>query len=95
MAKRKIKRTPKEIKDDILEYLYEYNQWYMENILRDHVTEILAYGELEANMDICEITDGSGKTIPLDWFVEILYEKIMTNIDNVIACTEEEKEINI
>ena len=84
-------RKPKEIKDDILEYFYEHKQWYMENILRDHVIDILKYSELEADIDVCDITDGSGKTIPLDWFVEILYERIMTNVENVIAATEEKE----
>lgn len=88
-------RKPKEIKDDILEYFYEHKQWYMENILRDHITDILTYGELEADIDICDVTDGSGKTIPLDWFVEILYERIMQNVENVIEATEEVKEMRI
>lgn len=84
-------RKPKEIKDDILEYFYDHKQWYMENILRDHVTDILKYSELEADIDVCDVTDGNGKTIPLDWFVEILYERIMTNVENVIAATEEKE----
>ena len=90
MAKKKIKRTPQEIKEDILEYFCDYKQWYMENILRDHVVDILKDAHLEADIDICEVIDDSGKTIPLDWFVEILYERIMHNIENVVESTPEE-----
>ena len=84
-------RKPKEIKDDILEYFYEHKQWYIENILRDHVTDILKSSNMNADMDICDIVDDNGNTIPLDWFVEILYERIMQNVENVISCTEETK----
>ena len=93
MAKRKIKRTPQEIKEDILEYFCDYKQWYIENILRDHVVDILKDAHLEADIDICEVTDDCGKTIPLDWFVEMLYERIMQNIENVVESTEEEIEV--
>lgn len=94
MAKKVVKRTPREIKDDILEFLYDYEQWYIENTLRDHVVNILK-AHLNADIDTCEIIDDNGKTVPLDWFIEILYERIMTNVENVIACTEETKEIEI
>lgn len=87
-------RKPKEIKDDILKYFYESKQWYMENILRDHVINILKDMGLEADIDICYIIDTSGKTIPLDWFVKILYERIMQNVENVIEATEEKESIN-
>lgn len=93
MAKKKIKRTPQEIKEDILEYFCDYKQWYMENILRDHVVDILKDAHLDADIDVCEVTDDTGKTIPLDWFVEILYERIMQNIENVVESTPEEIEI--
>ena len=93
MAKKKIKRTPQEIKEDILEYFYDSKQWYMENLLRDHVVDILRDAHLEADIDSCDVTDDSGKTIPLDWFVEILYERIMQNIENVVESTEEEIEV--
>lgn len=93
MAKKKIKRTPQEIKEDILEYFCDYKQWYIENILRDHVVDILKYAHLEADIDVCDVTDGSYRTIPLDWFVEMLYERIMHNIENVIESTPEEIEI--
>ena len=82
-------RTPSEIKEDILNYFNDYKQWYVENILRDHVTDILKDTHLEADIDTCEVIDEDGKTVPLDWFIEILYERIMQNIENVIACTEE------
>ena len=93
MAKKKIKRTPQEIKEDILEYFYDSKQWYMENILRDHVVDILKDAHLEADIDSCDVTDDSGKTIPLDWFVEILYERIMHNIENVVESTPEYMEV--
>lgn len=93
MAKKKIKRTPQEIKEDILEYFCDSKQWYMENILRDHVVDILKDAHLEADIDICEVIDDTGKTIPLDWFVEILYERIMHNIENVIESTPEYMEV--
>lgn len=93
MAK-KVKRTPKEIKEDILYFLYDYEQWYIENTLRDHVVDILKT-HLNADIDACEIIDDNGNTVPLDWFIEILYGRIMQNVENVIASTEETKEIEI
>ena len=90
MAKKVVKRIPREIKDDILGFLYDYEQWYIENTLRDHVVDIL-----KVDIDICEVIDDNGKTVPLDWFIEILYTRIMQNVENVIACTEETKEIEI
>lgn len=93
MSKRKIKRTPQEIKEDILEYFYDHKQWYIENILRDHVVDILKHAHMERDIDVCEVIDNCGRAIPLDWFVEILYERIMQNVENVIESTEEEIEI--
>lgn len=82
-------RTPSEIKEDILNYLDDHKQWYTEYMLRDHVTDILKDTLLEADIDTCEVMDENGKTIPLDWFIETLYERIMQDIENVIECTEE------
>lgn len=88
-------RKPKEIKDDILEYFCESKQWYMENILRDHVADILKSASMNTDIDICDVVDDDGNTVPLDWFVEILYERIMQNVENVVASTEEVKEMRI
>ena len=88
-------RKPKEIKDDILEYFCESKQWYMENILRDHVADILKSASMNTDIDICDVVVDDGNTVPLDWFVEILYERIMQNVENVVASTEEVKEMRI
>ena len=34
-------RTPKEIKEGIIQYLFDYKDWYIDNLLREHAEEIL------------------------------------------------------
>ena len=84
-------RTPQEVKEDILEYFYESKQWYMEHLLRDHATDILKSANMEADIDTCEVVDENGRTMPLDYFMEILYERIMQNVENVIEATDEKE----
>ena len=87
-----ILNTTEAVKDDIVQFLNDHYQWYKENLLRDHAETILK----ECNsgpLDECLISDDDGFILPLEIFIEELYELIMINIYNVIETTEIRKEV--
>lgn len=83
-------RTPKEIKEGIIQYLFDYKDWYIDNLLREHAEEILKNNCYIDGYDECIVSDSDGYITSLEDYTEELYCAIIQDIINIIE-TEEER----
>ena len=86
---KKKQRTPKEIKEGIVQYLFDYKDWYIDNLLREHAEEIIKNDSIDG-YDECVISDSDGYVTTLEDYTEQLYCAIMQDVINIIE-TEEER----
>lgn len=85
-------RTPKEIKEGIIQYLFDYKDWYIDNLLREHAEEILKNNCYIDGYDVCIVSDGDGYITSLEDYTEKLYCAIMQDVINIIETEEETEE---
>lgn len=85
-------RTPKEIKEGIIQYLFDYKDWYIDNLLREHAEEILKNNCYIDGYNECIVSDGDGYITSLEDYTEKLYCAIMQDIINIIETEEETEE---
>ena len=83
-------RTPKEIKEGIIQYLFDYKDWYIDNLLREHAEEILKNNYSIDEYDECIVSDSGDYIMPLEDYTEQLYCAIVQDVINIIE-TEEER----
>lgn len=85
-------RKPKEIKEGIIQYLFDYKDWYIDNLLREHAEEILKDDRSIDGYDECDISDSNGYITSLEDYTEKLYCAIMQDVINIIETEEETEE---
>lgn len=85
-------RKPEEIKESIIEYLYDYKDWYIENLLREHAEEILKNSCSIGGYDECMVSDNDDYVTSLEDYTEKLYCAIMQDIINIIETEDETEE---
>ena len=85
-------RTPKEIKEGIIQYLFDYKDWYIDNLLREHAEEILKNNCSIGEYDECIVSDSDGYITSLEDYTEQLYCAIMQDVINIIETEEETEE---
>lgn len=85
-------RTPKEIKEGIIQYLFDYKDWYIDNLLREHAEEILKNNCYIDGYDVCIVSDGDGYITSLEDYTEKLYCAIIQDVINIIETEEETEE---
>ena len=85
-------RTPKEIKEGIIQYLFDYKDWYIDNLLREHAEEILKNNCSIGEYDECIVSDSDGYITSLEDYTEKLYCVIMQDVINIIETEEETEE---
>ena len=85
-------RKPREIKEGIIEYLYDYKDWYIENLLREHAEEILKNSCSIDGYDECMVSDSDDYVTSLEDYTEKLYCAIMQDIINIIETEDETEE---
>lgn len=84
-------RTPKEIKEGIIQYLFDYKDWYIDNLLREHAEEIIKNDSIDG-YDECLISDSNGYVTTLEDYTEKLYCAIIQDVINIIETEEETEE---
>ena len=84
-------RTPKEIKEGIIQYLFDYKDWYIDNLLREHAEEIIENDSVDGYNE-CLISDSNGYVTSLEDYTEKLYCAIMQDVINIIETEEETEE---
>ena len=85
-------RTPKEIKEGIIQYLFDYKDWYIDNLLREHAEEILKNNRSIGGYDECMVSDSDDYITALEDYTEKLYCAIMQDVINIIETEEETEE---
>lgn len=87
-----IYRRPSAVKEGIVQYIYDYKDWYIENLLREHAEEILKDNCSINEYDECIISDGDGYITSLEDYTEKLYCAIIQDVINIIETEEETEE---
>lgn len=85
-------RDPKAVKDGIVQYLLDYKDWYIDNLLREHAEEILKDSCSIGGYDECMVSDSDDYVTSLEDYTEKLYCAIMQDVINIIE-TEETEEL--
>lgn len=87
-----ILRTPSAVKEGIIQYLYDYKDWYIDNLLREHAEEILKNNSSIRGYDECMVSDSDDYVTSLEDYTEKLYYAIMQDVINIIETEEETEE---
>lgn len=87
-----ILRKPSAVKEGIIQYLYDYKDWYIDNLLREHAEEILKNSCSIGGYDECMVSDSDDYVTSLEDYTEKLYCAIMQDVINIIETEEETEE---
>lgn len=88
-----IYRRPSAVKEEIIQYLFDYKDWYIDNLLREHAEEILKNSNSIGGYDECMVSDSDDYVTSLEDYTEKLYCAIMQDIINIIETEEETEEL--
>lgn len=87
-----ILRKPSAVKEGIVQYLYDYKDWYIDNLLREHAEEILKDSCSIGGYDECMVSDSDDYVTSLEDYTEKLYCAIIQDVINIIETEEETEE---
>lgn len=87
-----ILRKPSAVKEGIIQYLYDYKDWYIDNLLREHAEEILKNNSSIGGYDECMVSDSDDYVTSLEDYTEKLYCAIIQDVINIIETEEETEE---
>lgn len=87
-----ILRKPSAVKEGIVQYLYDYKDWYIDNLLREHAEEILKNSCSIGGYDECMVSDSDDYVTSLEDYTEKLYCAIIQDVINIIETEEETEE---